>query len=142
MTIGEALAKLSSPGDLAAFLLGWAGGFVFDAFALLGGVPTVEPLQAGVLGGSVALGAKKSIEAAWRERRLRSRARRRLHDLRALLSHVVDDARRRDFEFRVDLVLRDPSVSHVRMSELTAELEAEIYQPRFALEGGKKAEGA
>ncbi len=58
--IKEVINKISSPGDVAAALLGGAAGLAIDIFALHLGIP---PGYMTFLGLSTALGGKKAVDA-------------------------------------------------------------------------------
>ncbi|MES2668978.1 MAG: hypothetical protein V4673_00955 [Pseudomonadota bacterium] len=65
----EILDKIATPADLASFLLGFGVGFAMDAFAILGGIPTVDPITAGLGSGALILGAKQAV-VSWSSRRM------------------------------------------------------------------------
>lgn len=67
----EILKKIATPADLGAFLVGFGVGFAADAFAWLGGIPTVDPLTAGLGVGATTLGVKQAVQGTL-ARRLRS----------------------------------------------------------------------
>jgi len=75
----EILKKIATPADLGAFLVGFGAGFAVDVFGWLGGIPTVDPLTAGLGVGATALGIKQGVQGSisrrWRASRTRKRAR-------------------------------------------------------------------
>jgi hypothetical protein len=61
--IGKVLSTLTSKSDTALFLAAFAAGFAIDLLGWMGGIPSVDPITAGVGLGTSALATKKAIEA-------------------------------------------------------------------------------
>ena len=64
MKLDDVMKQVATPLDWAAVTLGYAAGFIVDAYSIAGGIPTVDPLTAGALGASAALGLKKALQSA------------------------------------------------------------------------------
>lgn len=132
---GELFKKVTTPGDLSAFLLGFGAGFAADAFAWLGGVPTVDPLTAGLAGGAGALGVKQglqgAVEATMHRRRLQNRARRLLSFAKSprytvsrdLLSDLVPA-----LEAAAELITVDVRMAESALDEVDAQLTARLKE--------------
>jgi hypothetical protein len=77
----EILKKIATPADLGAFLVGFGAGFAVDVFGWLGGIPTVDPLTAGLGVGATALGVKQGVQGSIARRLRASRIRKHANEL-------------------------------------------------------------
>ena len=77
----EILKKIATPADLGVFLIGFGEGFAVDVFGWMGGIPTVDPLTAGLGIGATALGVKQGLQGSMARRLRASRTRKRARDL-------------------------------------------------------------
>lgn len=84
----EILKKIATKGDLGAFLVGFGAGFAADVFSWMGGIPTVDPLTAGLGAGAAALGVKQSIQGAITKRLHASRTRARARKIAEYIREI------------------------------------------------------